>query len=285
MRRLILCITALALFLPTLAQAYDVLVLQSRRDAAYDEVLRGFQAVRGTSQRVIVLTDYSEVNAARLVREDHPRLVLAIGDAAVRAVREIRQTPVIAVMSLAIHNKKSLAPAVSAIGMFAPPGRYVDLFRKLKVRRVGVIYHDAKTGWYMRDALEAARNSGIELVIREVRSPREVSAQLASLNGKVDALWMLPDSTAVTRETSEAWFRFGQEHHLPVISFATAYLGLGAAAVIDIDRAGLGKQAGEIAGALLENRGVVSANLIYPDITPLKTNSAVLNRLGLEHAR
>ena len=80
-------------------------------------------------------------------------------------------------------------------------------------------------------------------MIREVSAPRETLEQLATLAGKVDALWMLPDSTAVTRETTEAYFRFGQQQTVPVVSFAANYLGLGAAAVLEIDRIAMGRQA------------------------------------------
>ncbi|BCS53688.1 hypothetical protein [Geobacter sp. SVR] len=62
MRRLLLIILALAILLPSLAQAYDVLVLQGRRDPAYDEVLKGFRTARGISQRLVVLTDFLRVN-------------------------------------------------------------------------------------------------------------------------------------------------------------------------------------------------------------------------------
>jgi putative ABC transport system substrate-binding protein len=64
MRRLVLLIVALATLLPTLAQAYDVLILQSRRDPAYEEVLSGFRSGGSISQRVVVLADYQHVCSA-----------------------------------------------------------------------------------------------------------------------------------------------------------------------------------------------------------------------------
>ena len=53
MRRLILLILALATLLPSLAYAYDVLILQSGRNPAYEEALKGFRAGTGVSQRLI----------------------------------------------------------------------------------------------------------------------------------------------------------------------------------------------------------------------------------------
>ena len=198
MRRLVLLlILALATLLPSLAQAYDILVLQSRHDAGYEEVMNGFRQ-RTQSRRVIVLSDYVDTDVVRIVREDHPKLILAIGDVAVKLARKVQNTPVIAVMTLGIGSQ----PNLTGINMFAPPERYCNLLHLMKVRRVGVIHNPEKTGWYMRQARQAAEKAGIELVVREVTNSRDTLTNLSSLAGKIDALWMLPDVTAVTRETT-----------------------------------------------------------------------------------
>jgi putative ABC transport system substrate-binding protein len=279
MRRLILLIVALATLLPSFASAYDVLVLQSRRDAAYDEVLKGFRFEKKTSLRLLVLADYTEVDVVRIVREDRPKVILAVGDAALTAVRKIQQTPVVAVMSLGIH-KRSAQSNVNGIGMYGPPQRYVGLFRNMKSKRVGVVYNPAKSGWYVRQAMQLATAAGIELVAREVTSSKELVGQLASLADRVDVLWMLPDSTAVTRETTEAYFRLGQQYSIPVVSFASSYLGLGAAAVLEIDRSELGRQADAMVAALLNGDRKDGSAVEFPADLHLKTNPAVLKRLG-----
>lgn len=278
MRYLLALILALATLLPCLAQAYDVLILQSRRDPAYEEVLKGFRAQRRLTERVIVLSDYADADIARIVREDQPGLVVTLGDSALTAARKLRQTPVMALMSLSLHSQKG-ADNISGIGMYASVERYIKLFQGMKARRVGVIYNPAKSGWYLQEARMAAQQAGIELVLREVAKPRETIAELASLAGKVDCLWMLPDTTAVTRETSEAYFRFAQEQRVPLAAFAGAYLGLGAAAVVEIDRAELGRQANEMALAIL--RGNNRALVAKPGKTAVKTNLSVLKHLGI----
>ena len=81
-------------------------MLQSRRDPAYEEVLRGFRTANNASQRTIVLSDYAEVDVVRIVREDRPRVILAVGDAAMTATHNIRSTPVVALMALGIYNQR-----------------------------------------------------------------------------------------------------------------------------------------------------------------------------------
>lgn len=278
MRYLIFLVLACAPLLPTLSLAYDVLVVQSRRDPAYDEVLKGFRAQRHLSERIIVLSDYVDTDLVRIVREDNPGLVLTLGDSALTAARKLRQTPVLALMSLGIHKQKG-SDNICGIGMFASAGRYMAIFKAMNVNRVGVVYNPAKSGWYLQEARHAAQLVGIELVIREVRESRDTLAQLASLVDKVNGLWMLPDTTTVTRETSEAYFRFAQEQRVPLASFAGAYLGLGAAAVVEIDRVQLGRQANDMAIMML--RGGADRSVAKPNKTSVKANLSVLKHLDI----
>lgn len=280
MRRLTLIILALTILLPSMAHAYDILVLQSRRDPAYEEVLNGFRAEHKNSQRMIVLADYAEVDVVRIVREDRPKLILALGDAALTATRKITQIPIVAVMTLGIHSRKAVQASLTGIGMFAPPERFMDMFKFMKTRRVGVIYNPATSGWYLKLARQAAVETGIELVTREVSTSSETAPQLITLKGKVDALWMLPDSTAVTRESTESYIHFGQLQSVPVVSFSANYLGLGAAAVLEIDKFAMGRQADAMIEALLKGERAEALPPDFPQVTSVKTNPGVLKRLG-----
>lgn len=281
MRYFIHLIAILALFLPTLAEAYDVLIVQSSRNSAYEEVLKGFRNTLRSSERLIVLTDYAEADIVRIVREDQPRLVLALGDRALKATKNVRQTPIIAMMALGIHDKSSARTNLTGVGMYIAPRPYLNLCQNMNAKRVGVIYNAAKSEWYLRQARQEARRQNIELVLREVSSPKETLSQLSSMAGVVDAVWMLPDSVAITRETLEAYMRFSHENRIPLVSFADAYLGLGAAAALELDRLDLGRQAGEMASALLNGTSVSKLPLSQPRRAVYKTNRSVLKNLGV----
>lgn len=284
MRRFILLIIALAVLLPNLALAYDVLILQSRRDPVYDEVLKGFGFEQKSSLRMLVMSDYAEVDVVRVVREDHPRLILALGDAALKEARKVSNTPVLAMMTLGIPANSSVYPNLIGISMFAAPESYMTVFRNMKTRRVGVIYNPAKSGWYLEQARRAAKQAGIDLVEREVSTSHETLSQLSGLSGKVDALWMVPDMTAVTRESIEGYFQFGQANSVPVISFSGSYVSLGAAAALDVDRIALGRQADRIVSQILSGE-LNSSKVVFPDKAVIKTNRSVLQRLNIDPGR
>jgi len=280
MRRFILLIIALATLLPSLAQAYDVLVLQSRRDPAYDEVLKGFRFEQKSSLRMLVISDYAEVDVVRIVREEHPRLILALGDDALKEARKVRNTPVLALMTLGINNLNTGQDNLAGISLMAAPEQYLGLFKNMKVRRVGVVHNPDKSGWYLRQALRAAQHSGIELVVRTVSASNETAAQLSALAGKVDALWMVPDPVAVTRDNLEQYFRFGQVNSVPVISFSGCYIGLGATAALDPDYYAMGRQADVIAAQILSGKEV-GGQVIMAEKAVLKTNKALLERFHI----
>lgn len=271
----------LALLLPAWACAYDVLVVESRRDPVADEVLRGFRSTRDWKLRVIPLADYAEVDVARIVREDRPDLVLTIGDDALAATRNVRQTPVVAVLSLALRDLYGRRPNLTGVDIDLDPNRYLALFEALRRTRVGVIYDPARSGQYLNRAASHASRYGIDLVERKIRNPKETLGQLAALKGKIDAIWLIPDPTAVTQQTAESYFLFSQEQQVPVVAFAPVYLRLGAAAVLELDRYDLGRQAGEQALRIIRGTPPAAIPLATPRHFLLKSNPSILKHLQI----
>ncbi|MBU5613622.1 ABC transporter substrate-binding protein [Geomonas azotofigens] len=233
---------------PTLALAYDVLLLQSMHDKGYDEAVRGFKRDCRGSVRRIVLADYAELDLTRITREEHPKLIVAVGDRALELAQKQHATPVLYMMAL---NAKPRG-AVGGVSMLLDPGRYLSVFGEMGAERVGVLYDPARSGGYVKRAVAAAARCGVKLVLREVHAPKETPAMLASLKGKVNALWMLPDTTAVSPGSTEAYFLFSQAERVPVVTFADVYLSMGGAVALTIDRYDIGRQVAELAQRVLD---------------------------------
>jgi putative tryptophan/tyrosine transport system substrate-binding protein len=267
------------LLAPLPALAYDVLVLQSLRDKGFDESVRGAKHECSGTMRTVVLSDFAETDITRIIREEHPRLVIAVGDRALEVAERQRYAPVLYMMAL--HAKSRQRGTVTGVGMLIEPARYLSVFESLGSRRVGIIYDPSKSGAYLKRAQVAARNRGIDLVVREVHSPRDTPAMLDSLRGKVDALWMLPDVTAVSSETTEAYFLFSQGERVPLVSFAEVYLSMGGAVTLGIDRFDIGKQLGAMAQGVLNGTPVEEMTLQPPRRVVMRVNDGVLRRLKL----
>jgi putative ABC transport system substrate-binding protein len=278
MRALFLCIALFILSaLPALAM--DVLILQSSQSPAYMEALRGFRSAFTGSSNTIVIADYADVDAVRLVKEERPRLVLAVGDNALAACRKVRQVPVVSLMSLSLTLAKTTNPNIGGVGVVAAPERYLNLFKAINKLRVGVLYDPRRSDGYLKRAQQAARRLGIDLVIREVRNPKDTVGRLEQLKGNVDALWMIPDTTAVTLENLDAYFRFSLEQQVPLITFASQYLSKGALAALEADRLDQGSVVVEQVRRLLGRDG--EPLVADPRKLRLSTNASVASKLGI----
>ncbi len=278
MRALFLCIALFILSaLPALAT--DVLILQSSQSPAYMEALRGFRIAFTGSSNTIVIADYAELDAVRLVKEERPKLVLAVGDNALAACRKVRQVPVISLMSLSLTLAKTTNPNIGGVGVVASPERYLSLFKAIGKLRVGVLYDPRRSDGYLKRAQHAARRLGIDLVTREVRNPKDTVSRLEQLKGSVDALWMIPDTTAVTLENLDAYFRFSLEQQVPLVTFASQYLGKGALAALEADRLDLGSVVVEQISRLLGRAG--EPWVADPRKLRLSTNASVASKLGI----
>ena len=68
---------------------------------------------------------------------------------------------------------------VTGASMNVPVEQSMRLFKQLgpQVKRIGVIFNPAKTGYLVRRAQTVARNEGLELVIREINTAKDAIRQ------------------------------------------------------------------------------------------------------------
>ena len=257
--------------------AYDILVLQSLHEKGYDEAVSGLKRSCKSSMRTVVLSDYAEADIVRITREERPRVVVAVGDRALKLSESLRNTPVLYMMAL----KSKPSQRMTGVGMLLDPARYFSVFEQLASKRVGELYDPSRSGAYLKRAQSAARRYGLELVVREVHASKETPAMLESLRGKVDALWMLPDTTAVSPASTEAFFLFSQGEMVPVITFAEVYLSMGGAVALGIDRFDIGRQLGEMVQSVLDGTPVEDILAQSPRRILAKANDVVLRKLKL----
>lgn len=279
MRALLLCI-ALIIMSALPALAVDVLIVQSTNGPAYAESIRGFKETYKGSTQTILLSDYAEVDLIRLVKEEQPRLVLAVGDPALEKAKKVRQVPVVALMALSFNLNRLPASNIHGVSVVASPDRYMQLFADMGVKQVGVVFDPSRTGHYVQHAKQAAARSGIQLSAYEVRSPAEVVGAIEKMTGTVDALWMLPDTTAVTSVTLEAYFSFSIKNQKPVVTFSQQYLSKGASVSLDIDRSDMGRQAGDLTLRILAGDARSTGISFDPRNVKRNENREILIKIG-----
>jgi len=276
MRALLVCI-ALTVLGALPGRAAELVVVQSSRGAGYARALSGFEAACGESHDTVVVSDYAELDLRRMVREERPRLVVAVGDKALAAAKAVREVPVLAVLTRSLNIERKPAANVGGIVAVAAPEQFLKVFNSMGIKRIGIVYDRSKTGQYVARAAREARLFGVTLVTEAISSPRELQNSMERMRDRVDAVWTVPDSTVGIGVNLEALMLFCMENALPVVSFSREHLKYGAAAALEADLAGVGRQAGEMACGVLSGAGLSTRD---PGAIRLFTNDPVLFKLG-----
>jgi putative tryptophan/tyrosine transport system substrate-binding protein len=286
LRTLFLTFLISLLFTAVNAFASDVLVLQSLHVKPFDDALRGFRSACKSEAKSVVVADVEGTDIIRLVREERPRLILAIGADALKSVKRIREIPIIHLMVLNPEKITGDARNVFGIDMNIPPEKYLSMMERLNLPKlkVGIFYDPAKTGNLVKKIRQSAVSMGIEIIAREIHNPKEVPEMLIKMRGSCNIFWMLPDSTVVTPQTVEYLLLFTQENRIPIITFAGKYVDYGALASLDIDGFDLGKQAGEMANRVLDGTGISQMRDAGARKAVKKLNRKVASKLGINLA-
>ena len=104
---------------------------------------------------------------------------------------------------------------------------------------------------------------------------------------KIDALWIIPDGTVVTKESLEIILKMSLKHHLPVFCTSSAIVKAGALVSISPDYRQTGIQAAQLAQTLLNNSTVISLGVKQPDKlkVTLNTQTAGIIRVDISPLR
>jgi putative tryptophan/tyrosine transport system substrate-binding protein len=260
----------------------EVTVVQSLLVKPYNEALAGFRSVCGAEGRRFVLAETPPSEVLKKLRESKPAIVLAIGGDALSLVRRIGDVPIIYVMVGAQQLPTAEEDHVRGVTITIPPEKQLSLVKQALpwVRRIGVIYDPAKSGSFLKKASVFDKASEIELIVREVRNPKEVPGQVQSLKGAIDLFWMLPDTSVVTPETVEYLLLFSMENSIPILSFSEKYVEQGALLSFDVDPVDLGRQAGEMTRRVLAGGSMASIPATGPRNVLLTVNGKVAKKLG-----
>lgn len=281
MRALILLITAL-LCAAAPALAEELLIVQSGRDRSSTELRQSVIRTVPVTTQVLVLSDYAEVDLPRIVREEQPDVILTIGEAALKSAKKVRGVPVVAVMALSLDASQRIPANVTGIDLRIEPTNYMNIFKAMGLKQVGVEYDRARSGAYLARAQHAAAQAGIELVLRPAKDPKEAVKKLDSLKGNVtDCLWLVPDVSVMSSLALEADVNFSLEQKKPIISYTKEHLNKGAAVALNLDWAQMGMQAGGITNRLLNGAAPQDIPVQSPQAFFLRSNESVLRNLGI----
>jgi len=255
--------------------AEKIAVLVSSKDAPFEEALKGFQ---GFLDKAAVQAEY-EVHkldgsaakagpAVQAVKKSGARLVLTLGSLATdAAVKEIPDIPIVACMVLRSDGLKK-SPNVTGVGLEFSLEVQTSWLQVLlpTAKTVGVLYNPDENKMRIEAAGRIMQNMGLKLVPQEVRSPGDVPAALESLNKKVDVLWGVADTVAMTPQTAKTVLPFSVKNNIPLIAPSPTWVKAGALYALEWDYADIGAQAGDMAAKILKGAPIA----MIPAASPRK---------------
>ncbi len=270
----------------------DVAVLMSADVDAYREALHGFKQT--LPHRIVAEYDMEgdfgrgQRIVREIVNEVKPDLILAVGLWALQVIqREGVDIPV--TFSMVLNPPSVLREDIKNItgaSMNVPVGEPLRLLKQLgdRVQRVGVVFNRAKTGYLVDRARAEARVQGLEIVMREVTSPKAATRAINALREEgVDAFWIWPDETVLDPKVVEYALLVSYRHGVPLLGLSERQAQMGALLSLSFGSSeDIGRQAGEIASGIL--RGHSPEELPYTTARELKltVNLKAAEKLGLD---
>ena len=273
------------------AGAEDIAILKSADIMAYEQAIKAFEGSvpqsLGSIKEYDLQGDLSRGrHLARRIRASQVKLVLAVGlKAALISKLEILDVPVIFCMVLNPDKYNLTTTSMTGITLNIPFSQQISSLRLLlpKVKRVGVIYDPSQMGQRVEKARHQATRLGLELVSREVASEQDVPNTLRALVSQIDALWLLPDSTVLTKDSLSFLLETTLNAHIPILGFSPGLVQSGALVSTYLNYDDMGKQAAALAKHLVKGPPYPSwaGSLIHPKRIRLAVNRHTASFLGI----
>ena len=287
-------IASLALFClltfiaPNPAGAAEVAILKSADLAAYNQAVAGFKATMPPGTTFLEFDMQGDVargqKLARKIRDSDATLLLAVGvKAAQIAKQEIADIPVVFCMVLDPAKLGLKAPNMTGIRLEVPVNRQFSAMRSVlpSLKRIGVLYDPEKTGHLVDEARLLAKSIGLELVVKQVNTEKEVPPALRALLSQVEALWLVPDSTVLTEDSLKFVLGTALDFNVPVIGFSSELVRSGALVGLSVSYEDVGRQAGQLAKKILSDQTQPFTTTFPPERLRLSLNLKTARFLGI----
>ncbi|OQY98536.1 MAG: hypothetical protein B6D35_11810 [Candidatus Brocadia sp. UTAMX2] len=280
-------------FVPLLFAAENtVIIFRSQQIAAYNEAIQGFEeGCEGKNIKIKTIYDlHGDTEEAKriiqMVKETTPKpnAILTVGVLAATLVKE--HFPGIPIIFCMVINHDRFNLQGTNITGISSEASIEDQFAVLQEilgphKNIGVIYDPSKTRKMVAQANVVAKQFDFNLVKTEVIQEKEVESALKNITNKIDALWVIPDSTVITQNTLKTIPRIIREHRLPIFSTSDAIVKAGALIAVSPNYRYTGIQAAQLAQMLLTNPETSSLGVQQPGRLKLTLNTQTAKAIGI----
>lgn len=151
------------------------------------------------------------------------------------------------------------------------------------LKRVGVVY-TSNSQRLVEEARKACSGLGLTLVEIKIGSSKELPAAIDSLCRVVDGIWTIADELLSSPQFIRHTLVETLRAKIPIMGFNQNFVENGALFCLEADYKFIGRQAGEIALALMSGKSVSSVKPTVPDVVYLYLNLKSGKLLNIDFA-
>jgi putative ABC transport system substrate-binding protein len=239
-------------------------------------------AVKGKLSDV-TMVDISADDPVASARKAAPKVIVAIGQKALTLVAgRVTDVPIVYATVLYPDKHGLTGSNVTGVPLEIPAASQLSRFKQVAplVKRMGVIY-SKDSGPLIEEANAAAKDLGLTIVSKVVTSPREVGDALDDLDGRIDALWLVPDAKVINKDVFAYLLRATLDEGIPLFGFLEGFTQAGALASIAPDYADIGRKAAELAAQIVKSPTSQLPAKAYSS-GALSINLKTAQRLGID---
>ena len=267
------------------------IIIKSQDLSAYNNVVEGFKR-ECVDNNITINSIYNldgKMEAGkeilRKIKKKNPDIILTIGVLATTlAKEEIKDIPILFCMVINHERFQLTESNITGISNEIAIESQVKGYQTLldSLRNIGVIYDSSNTGNIIDSAVEQMQDAGINLIQYKITSSKMVGEALQDLIGKIDALWILPDRTVVTKESFNLIKSTTLKNKIPLLCTTDVFVKSGALMAVFSDYGEIGRQAAQLVNKILKLSSANSLGIVYPDTFKLAINSLTAQKLGLK---
>jgi len=274
--------------LASVAGATEIAILMSASLPYYDQAVMGFKAGLPPTTTIREYHLNGQLaegrRIAKSLRAAPPDLVFAVGlKAALAAKLEIFDQPV--VFCMVLNPEAHGLPTANMTGISVRPPADIQLGALHSALpnqlRIGVLYDDALSGDFIRQAHQAAKQQGLILHAVAISRQEEIPDGVRALLPRIDALWLIQDQTVISESAIPFFLESTLEAKVPLFTFSSTLVQQGAIGALVLDPWAIGQQATRVAHARLTGSHAAAGLLQNPDHPQFALNVKTAEYLGL----
>jgi putative ABC transport system substrate-binding protein len=269
------------------ADAPSLLIVKSEDLPQYGAPIAAFQEATTMDAEIVDIAGSREKGTALLqtaVSKRRPDAIFALGAKAAYLSKQVMpDTPIVFAMVLNWEKFGLKTDRTTGVAVEIPEDVLLTRFKLVlpDLRRLGVICGEENCRGIVEKASAAAAQLGIELVVSAVKHPENVPGAYRRMRTGIDALWMVPDPSVMTRDNFSYLSSRTQHDGVAFLAFSENFVRAGALLSVAPSYQTMGSQAAVLMNKVLNSTGSVPP--VQPPVgSTLVINASTAEELGIQ---